>query len=127
MGYYLTINNSFNKIFILAKKNNKKIIQKKFKIMSRLQFRHYEGVYDTREDALVYISKLTNHELATNLGESLIGEPFTVAYLDENGGKQVLLCIGKEGNVGDGILEPYHIIDSAKLAEDIEEVSGATE
>ena len=95
--------------------------------MSRLQFRHYEGVYDTREDALVYISKLTNHELATNLGESLIGEPFTVAYLDENGEKQVLLCIGKEGNVGDGILEPYHIIDSAKLAEDIEEVSGATE
>ena len=97
--------------------------------MNRLQFVHYNGVEKnfTREQAIEYVNKLTNSALAINLGESLIGEPMAITYLDDNGKKQVLFAIGVEGEKGDNILSKYHIIDSSKLEEDIVTLSGSTE
>ena len=52
----------------------------------------------------------------------LIGEPIVVRYIDDKGKKQLMLAIGKAtGSTADdtyGI--EYHVIDSAKLQEDIE-------
>lgn len=97
--------------------------------MNRLQFVHYNGVEKnfTREQAIEYVNKLTNSALAINLGESLIGEPMAITYLDDNGKKQVLFAIGVEGEKGDNTLSKYHIIDSSKLEEDIVTLSGSTE
>lgn len=97
--------------------------------MSRLQFVHFNGVEKnfTREQAVEYINKLTNGELAVNIGESLIGEPMAVTYLDSNGNKQVLFTIGVEGEKGEGTLTKYHMIDSAKIEEDIAALSGGSE
>lgn len=55
--------------------------------------------------------------------ESLIGEPIAVTYLD--GDKvRVMFAIGMKGEPGDGELFDYHIIDSAKLEEDIAGLQG---
>ena len=52
----------------------------------------------------------------------LIGEPIVVRYIDDKGKKQLMLAIGKAtGSTADdtyGI--EYHVIDSAKLQEDID-------
>ena len=52
----------------------------------------------------------------------LIGEPIVVRYIDDKGRKQLMLAIGKAtGSTADdtyGI--EYHVIDSAKLQEDID-------
>ena len=95
--------------------------------MSRLQFIHSDKVFENRTKAVEYVAKLTNSQLGVHLEESLLGEPFAVPYLDDNGNKQILLCIGNEGEKGEGILKPYHVIDSAKLEENIEDLSGSTE
>ena len=97
--------------------------------MGRLQFIHYNGVNKnfTREQAIEYVNKLTNKEIIKNIGESLIGEPMAVTYLDDKGNKQVLLTIGVEGEKGEGTLTKYHVIDSAKLEEEIVSLSGASE
>ena len=97
--------------------------------MSRLQFRHSENVFNSREEALSYINSLIYGKVGKQplLDKSLIGEPFTVVYLDENSKKQTILCIGNKGEKSENVLEPYHIIDSAKLSEDIEDMSGSTE
>ena len=69
--------------------------------MSRLQFIHSDKVFENRTKAVEYVAKLTNSELGTHLEESLLGEPFAVPYLDDNGNKQILLCIGNEGEKGE--------------------------
>ena len=97
--------------------------------MARLQFRHLDNVFENREDAIAYISDLTdsNKVVSTQFGESLIGEPLAVKYKTDDDKVHVILAIGKEGNKGEGKHEDYHIIDSAKYEEDIEELSGITE
>ena len=99
--------------------------------MSRLQFIHLDGASSgiTRQNAVDYIKRLTNEMIHPDkrLEKSLIGEPIAVTYLDDNGKTQVMFGIGTKGELSDNEFAPYHIIDSAKLAEDIEEVSGATE
>ena len=94
----------------------------------RLQFIHYDGVSKnfTREQAIEYLNKLANKQLSKNLGESLIGEPMAVTYLDDNGVSRVIFAIGIEGEVGEGVLKQYHLIDSCKLEEDIANISGDT-
>ena len=91
--------------------------------MSRLQFIHFDGKERNvnRQDAINYIERLTNSMLAPDkrFEESLIGEPIAVTYLDEGGETRVMFAIGKEGEKGEGKFVGYHIIDSAKLEEDI--------
>ena len=98
--------------------------------MSRLQFIHRDCASSgkTRQDAIEYIKRLTNTSWRTDMrfDESLIGEPIAVTYLDDEGHVQVMFGIGTEGEPGDGKLKDYHIIDSAKLVEDISKLGGDT-
>jgi len=98
--------------------------------MARLQFRHKTNAFDNRELAVQYIENVVNKnhsvdniELAEAFGGSVIAEPIAVKYKDEEGKEQVILAIG----VQDGGDVPYHIIDTAKLEEDITVLSGLTQ
>ena len=95
---------------------------------SRLQFRHYDGVFDSRELAYKYLTDIVDPTKgeAYRLDESRIGEPILVKYRDEEGNIQAIVSIGMEGNEGDGILQPYHIVDTAKFEEEISALSGAS-
>lgn len=94
----------------------------------RLQFRHYEGVFESREKAYKYLTDIVNSAYSeeNRLDESLMAEPIVVVYRDANDNKQAIVCIGVEGEKGVGTLAPYHIVDSAKIEEDIAEMSGST-
>lgn len=98
--------------------------------MARLQFRHKTNAFDNRELAVQYIENVVNKnhsvdniELAKAFSGSVIAEPIAVKYKDEEGKEQVILAIG----VQDGGDVPYHIIDTAKLEEDITVLSGLTQ
>ena len=85
--------------------------------MKRLQFRHHTDLFQNRSEALEFFKNITDssHVASTLFGTSLYAEPMIAKYQDENGVTQVLVAIGVEsGNT------PYHIIDSALLAELIE-------
>ena len=94
----------------------------------RLQFRHFESIFESREKAYKYIEDIVNenNNEGYKLDESLMAEPIVVAYKDANQKPQAIVCIGVEGEKGDGTLEPYHIIDSAKLEEEIQSMSSST-
>lgn len=85
--------------------------------MKRLQFRHHTDLFQSRSEALEFFKNITDssHDASALFGTSLYAEPMIAKYQDENGVTQVLVAIGVEsGNT------PYHIIDSALLAELIE-------
>ena len=96
--------------------------------MSRLQFIHFDGASNniSRQDAVNYIKRLTDISIREDMrfDKSLIGEPIAVTYLDENDKVQVILGIGTKGEKNGEVLEPYHIIDSAFLEEQISSLSG---
>ena len=98
------------------------------KTIGRLQFRHFSETFESREAAYKYLSDIVDITKGDNyrLDESRIGEPILVKYKDENGNIQALLSIGLEGEKDEGVLSPYHIIDSAKLEEEIQSISGST-
>ena len=93
----------------------------------RLQFRHFESVFETREKAYKYLEDIVNSAYGEDnrLDESLMAEPIVVVYKDADKKPQAIVCIGVEGEKGEGTLKPYHIIDSAKLEEDIQSMSGS--
>lgn len=99
------------------------------KTIGRLQFRHFSETFESREAAYKYLSDIVDITKGDNyrLDESRIGEPILVKYKDENGNIQALLSIGLEGEKDEGVLSPYHIIDSAKLEEEIQSISGSTD
>ena len=99
------------------------------KTIGRLQFRHFSETFESREAAYKYLSDIVDITKGDNyrLDESRIGEPILVKYKDENGNIQALLSIGLEGEKDEGVLSPYHIIDSAKLEEEIQLISGSTD
>lgn len=82
--------------------------------MKRLQFRHNNEVFSTRELALQYFSDIVNStNTASSVFESsLYAEPLVAKYLDEDGNIQVIFAIGVDSG-----LTPYHIIDSKEMAE----------
>ena len=96
--------------------------------MKRLQFRHHEDIFATRDEALAYFADIANPDkvVSTEFGDSLYAEPMVAAYKDESGSTQVILAIG--ANSGK---TKYHIIDTAKinvdLAKNAESISGLTE
>ena len=98
------------------------------KTIGRLQFRHFSETFESREAAYKYLSDIVDATKGDDyrLDESRIGEPILVKYEDENGNIQALLSIGLEGEKDEGVLSPYHIIDSAKLEEEIQLISGST-
>lgn len=96
---------------------------------ARLQFRHLNSVFESRAKAEAYLAQLVNGAYGTDkrLDEELIGEPIVIVYLDEDGNKQVILAIGTEGERGEGVMDvQYHYIDSAKIEEEITEMSGSS-
>ena len=99
--------------------------------MARLQFRHLDQTFNTREEAISYIKALTNPSdvLSVEFERSLIGEPIVVKYYDKNDEEQLILAIGTCGDKTDTppTLEDYHIIDSAEYVKGISELSGLTE
>lgn len=99
------------------------------KTIGRLQFRHFSETFESREAAYKYLSDIVDITKGDDyrLDESRIGEPILVKYKDENGNIQALLSIGLEGEKDEGVLSPYHIIDSAKLEEEIQSISGSTD
>ena len=99
------------------------------KTIGRLQFRHFSGTFESRKAAYKYLSDIVDVTKGDDyrLDESRIGEPILVKYKDENGNIQALLSIGLEGEKDEGVLSPYHIIDSAKLEEEIQSISGSTD
>lgn len=98
------------------------------KTIGRLQFRHFSETFESRETAYKYLSDIVDATKGDDyrLDESRIGEPILVKYKDENGNIQALLSIGLEGEKDEGVLSPYHIIDSAKLEEEIQSISSST-
>ena len=98
------------------------------KTIGRLQFRHFSETFESREAAYKYLSDIVDATKGDDyrLDESRIGEPILVKYKDENGNIQALLSIGLEGEKDEGVLSPYHIIDSAKLEEEIQSISSST-
>ena len=98
------------------------------KTIGRLQFRHFSETFESREAAYKYLSDIVDITKGDDyrLDESIIGEPILVKYKDENGNIQALLSIGLEGEKDEGVLSPYHIIDSAKLEEEIQSISSST-
>ena len=91
----------------------------------RLQFRHFESIFESREKAYKYIEDIVNESSGEGhrLDESLMAEPIVVVYKDANQKPQAIVCIGVEGEKGKNRLKPYHIIDSAKLEEEIQSMS----
>ena len=89
---------------------------------NRLQFRHLDTPFETREAALNYIEALVDQSktISGKFGEPLLGEPIVVKYID-NDVQQLILAIGTKE---DG---KYHVIDTAKIDADIQELSAATE
>ena len=88
---------------------------------NRLQFVHHSTPFNTRDDAMEYLSNLVDSDYRYNLEKSLIGEPLVVTYRDDNGELQLILAIGTT-TTEEGVLAPYHIIDSAKLEKENEEL-----
>ena len=82
--------------------------------MKRLQFRHHNEIFNTREKALQYFADIVNTEkkASDEFGESLYAEPMVAKYLDENNNEQIILAIGVDGGH-----KPYHIIDSKYIKE----------
>lgn len=89
--------------------------------MTRLQFRHHIEVFSSREDAISFLDGLVNNESgAAPIGESKMGEPILVTYLDKESKKHAILAIGKnEGGTG----VPYQYIDADYLLERIDDNS----
>ena len=85
--------------------------------MKRLQLRHHDELFTSRELALKFFSDILNPENVKNgkFGTSLYAEPMVVKYTDSDGKTQILFAIGT-----DTPNAPYHIIDSAELSERID-------
>lgn len=85
--------------------------------MKRLQLRHHDELFTSRELALKFFSEISNPEHVRNgkFGTSLYAEPMVARYRDENEKIQILFAIGT-----DTPNAPYHIIDSAELSERID-------
>ena len=90
--------------------------------MKRLQFRHNDTVWASRDEAIKYFKDITTlesdsrevMERSEKFGDSLYAEPMVAKYLDEYGKQQIILAIG----IDSGKTE-YHIIDSKELSERI--------
>jgi len=82
--------------------------------MKRLQFRHHDEVFESRQLALEYFENIVNtgRTECINFGESLYAEPMVAKYRDENNNIQLLFAVGVDGEH-----TPYHIIDSADIYE----------
>ena len=94
----------------------------------RLQFRHYDGIFDSREQAYEYLTNIVDSTRGEDyrLDETLVGEPILVKYKDSQGNVKALVAVGTVGEPGSGEFAPYHIVDTAKLEEDIASLSGST-
>ena len=84
--------------------------------MKRLQFRHHDNIFETRELALSFFENITNtsHTASTVFGKSLYAEPMVVKYKDNEGNVQVIFALGV-----DSPNTPYHLIDSKDILEKI--------
>lgn len=94
----------------------------------RLQFRHFDGLFDSREQAYQYLTNIVDPTRGEDyrLNETLVGEPILVKYKDGNGNIQALVAVGTDGEPGQGAFAPYHIVDTAKLEEEIASLSGSS-
>ena len=89
----------------------------------RLQFRHHNDIWGTREEANIFLSQIVDASSKRVLADgSLYAEPLVTKYYDEDGNVQVIFAIGVDSG-----LTPYHIIDSKELAELIEANAQAIE
>jgi hypothetical protein len=79
----------------------------------RLQFRRIDGVFNTRESAVKYISGLTANQSV--FGRGLYGEPIVAKYSD-SGNSALILAIGVESG------KTYHIIDTYGLQSEINKI-----
>lgn len=82
--------------------------------MKRLQFRHNNEVFKSRELVVKYFADMVDstNTASTVFKSSLYAEPLVAKYLDEDGNTQVIFAIGVDGG-----LTPYHIIDSKEISE----------
>lgn len=82
--------------------------------MKRLQFRHNNEVFKSRELVVKYFADMVDstNTASTIFKSSLYAEPLVAKYLDEDGNTQVIFAIGVDSG-----LTPYHIIDSKEISE----------
>lgn len=85
--------------------------------MKRLQLRHHDELFSSRDLALEFFSNILNpnHVNSEKFGTSLYAEPMVAKYTDKDGKVQILFAIGTDTPDA-----PYHIIDSAELSERID-------
>lgn len=91
--------------------------------MKRIQLRNHNTAFESRELAIQFFHDLADDATVRGqkFGESLYAEPMVAKYIDENGDTQIILAIGVDGGKSE-----YHLIDSAKLAKDIELLESET-
>lgn len=93
--------------------------------MKRLQFRHHDEVFESRQKALEYFANIVNPGRVEHdaFGPSLYGEPIVAKYSGASG-TQLMFAIGVVDS-GDTL---YHIIDSAdiyeKLTQNTNDIAG---
>lgn len=93
--------------------------------MKRLQFRHHDEVFESRQKALEYFANIVNPGRVEHdaFGPSLYGEPIVAKYSGASG-TQLMFAIGVVDS-GDTL---YHIIDSAdiyeKLTQNANDIAG---
>ena len=95
----------------------------------RLQFRHYGEIFNTREAAYKYFADIvdaTKGEDYRLADGTKLGEPIVVRYKDENNKIQAILSIGLSGDSNEVVYAPLHLIDTAKLSEEIASLSGGS-
>ena len=84
--------------------------------MKRLQFRHCDIKFSTREEAISYFNDIVDRSKVKSIdfGESLYAEPMIAKYRDEEGKEQIIFAIGVDSGK-----TPYHLIDSKDIYEKI--------
>lgn len=96
--------------------------------MKRLQLRHHNQIFESRDAAVEFFRILTKPnadsisetQMAENFGTALYAEPIVLEYTDGEGKTQVILAIGNSAEDG------YHFIDTGLLSEEISGAIAAT-
>ena len=77
----------------------------------RLQFRHCDIIFNSRNEAYTYLTDIVNATKGEDyrLDETLAGEPILIKYKDSNNDIQAIVAVGVEGEKGQGSFAPFHI------------------
>lgn len=86
---------------------------------NRLQFRHSDQLFATREEVIKY---LQNQMIFEPGKQALFAEPLVFKYGEDESNPKIILAIGSYGNGENNNKNKYFIIDTTSIENDIEEI-----